>query len=54
VEKGIASPGALAPFARIREILISPDSRVNSLLAQLDDVLSSSGPDALASQDDKD
>jgi hypothetical protein len=54
VEKGIASPSALEPFARIRENVISPDSRVTALLARLDDLLSSSGPGAVASQDDKD
>ena len=41
-EKGIVSPSALAPFAKIREAIISPDSRLLLLFARLDNVLSSS------------
>jgi hypothetical protein len=53
-EKGIASPGALAPFARIRESLISSDARVAELLARLDGLLSCPGLNAVSSQDDRD
>jgi len=42
VEKGIASPSVLAPFAKIKETFISADSRLTPLLARLDDLLTSS------------
>lgn len=54
VEKGIAPSSVLVPFARIRETFVSPGSRLTPLFARLDDLLSSSGLDALASQDDED
>jgi len=54
VEKGIADPIVLAPFARIRNSPISPNSRLASLFARLDDLLPSSKLATRASQDDKD
>jgi hypothetical protein len=51
-EKGIASPGVLEPFRRIRESLTFPDSKIAELIVRLDDLLSRSKLSAPTSPDD--